>query len=195
MKRTVIFAILSLVLAASVIGGMGASMQKTCDAYEAYYEEVHDENVILRRELAAEKMRFFDIELSAELQAYTYSMCSYYNISEFYPLVLAVMKCESNFDAAAYSSTGDYGIMQINEINHTWLREELGIVDFMDPYQNIKAGIYMLSNLLNTYSTTEALMCYNMGESGAAQRWAEGVHETDYTDKVYNILYDIILLS
>ena len=46
MKRTVIFAILSLVLAASVIGGMGASMQKTCNAYEAYYEEVHDENIM-----------------------------------------------------------------------------------------------------------------------------------------------------
>lgn len=133
------------------------------------------------------------VPLSAELQEYTYKLCEEYDIVDHFDLVIAVMAHESRFDAAAVSSTNDYGIMQINKGNHTWLSRELGIVDFLDPKQNILAGSYMLSDYLHKYETVEqALMAYNMGEPRAKLRWADGIYRSTYSDAVLDQLKRIL---
>ena len=82
------------------------------------------------------------------------------------------------------SATNDYGLMQINACNVSWLTDELGVTDLFDPAQNIESGVYILSGYLKRYSLADALMAYNCGEGGAKRLWKQGVHSTHYTKKV-----------
>ena len=85
----------------------------------------------------------YDIPLSAELQTYTYQRCEAMGLvapGVDYQTVLALMSKESGYTADAVSGTGDYGIMQINTVNHEWLREELWITDFLDAEHRRRHG-------------------------------------------------------
>lgn len=116
-------------------------------------------------------------------QEFLFYLCSGYNID--FCLAMAVIQTESQFDAGAVSATNDYGLMQINEINHKWLTETLGITDYLDPYQNIRAGMFILRKLFERYQDTElVLMAYKMGENGALRLWDKGIFTTGYTQDV-----------
>lgn len=99
-------------------------------------------------------------------------------------LIKAIIKTESNFNPNLTSRTNDYGLMQINACNVSWLQDELGVTDLFDPAQNIESGVYILSRFLKRYSLADALMAYNCGEGGAKRLWEQGVHSTNYTRKV-----------
>ena len=105
----------------------------------------------------------YQVPLDAELQSYTEKMCDLYDVP--LELAYAVMQVESGFTPAACSSTGDYGLMQINSINDGWLKDKLGITDLLDARQNIQAGCYMLGMYLSEYegNVNCALMAYNLG--------------------------------
>lgn len=123
------------------------------------------------------------VSMSDDMQRYIYRLC-YANNIEF-SFVMALIQHESTFQPTIISSTNDYGLMQINSINHEWLSEELGITDFLDPYENVKAGIYILSDLFRKYEDpAKVLMAYNMGETGASQLWEKGIFETTYTKNI-----------
>ena len=128
--------------------------------------------------------RYLDVPLSDELQEHIWLLCSIYDITEHYELIYALIRHESNFNESIISATNDYGLMQINVVNHGYLREKLGLNNFLDPYQNIHAGIYLLAPLLHKYDTSDALMSYNMGEFGASKFWECGTHTTQYTESV-----------
>lgn len=129
--------------------------------------------------------RYMDLPVDIELQDYIWSLCCLYDIDEQYEMVYAIMRKESNFDSNAISSTNDYGLMQINKSNHSSLSEKLGITDFLDPYQNVHAGIYMFANALHKYGNVpDALMAYNMGGGGASKLWSQGIHSTNYSRAV-----------
>lgn len=84
--------------------------------------------------------------------------------------------------ASAISKSSDYGIMQINKINHKWLTEELEVTDFLDPEQNIRCGIYMLADLMKKYDDPHRiLMAYNMGERGARDYVSRGNTSSSYS--------------
>lgn len=126
-----------------------------------------------------------DCKMPEEQQEFTYYLCTGYNID--FTLVMALIQNESSFDPAVISKTNDYGYMQINQINHQWLTDTLGVTDFTDPYQNIRAGVFVLRKLFERYQDTNmVLMAYNMGEDGAARLWEKGVYSTDYTEKILN---------
>src|SRR5690606_9641498 len=106
------------------------------------------------------KMPYYDIPLSKELQEYTYKKCQESMVP--YELVLAIMKVESNYKSDLISRTNDYGLMQINKVNHGWLKKKLGVTDFLDPKQSIDCGVYMLKELFDKYSDEhKVLMAYN----------------------------------
>ena len=126
-----------------------------------------------------------DCKMPEEQQEFTYYLCTGYNID--FTLVMALIQNESSFDPAVVSETNDYGYMQINQINHQWLTDTLGVTDFTDPYQNIRAGVFVLRKLFERYQDTNmVLMAYNMGEDGAARLWEKGIYSTDYTEKILN---------
>lgn len=127
--------------------------------------------------------RIYDIPLTKELQEYTFNLCQENNLD--YEFTLAVMDQESDYREKVISKTNDYGIMQINKANHEWLKEELGIDDFLDAEQNILAGVKMLSDLIAKYEDPhKALMAYNSGEAGAKKHWDKGTTTSGYSREV-----------
>lgn len=127
-----------------------------------------------------------DCKMSKEQQEFVYYLCSGYNLD--FTLVMALIQHESSFDPSVISNTNDYGYMQINEVNHDWLTETLGVTDYTDPYQNIRAGVFILRKLFERYQDTDmVLMAYNMGENGASCLWKKGIFETEYTKNILMI--------
>lgn len=119
-----------------------------------------------------------DVPLDPEVQEYVYDLCLQYNID--YYLVMALISHESEFIPEAISETGDYGLMQINQVNH-----KEGI-DYLDPYQNISEGMMMLDYLFTRYTDPAlVLMAYNMGEKGASRLWEQGIYSTDYVNEIF----------
>ncbi|MDO4682652.1 MAG: transglycosylase SLT domain-containing protein [Lautropia sp.] len=82
-------------------------------------------------------------------------------------LVLAVMSTESAFNPNARSERNAFGLMQL--IPET--AERFGVVDVLDPVQNIRGGMAYLRWLLNYYrgDVSLVLAAYNAGE-GAVDR-------------------------
>lgn len=140
-------------------------------------------------EYEAEKTSYlYDIPLSEDLQKYTYELCRAYEVD--YETVLAIMQIESYYTNVV-SAGGDYGLCQINKVNHEWLYENYGLDDMLDEHQNIKACVVMLNDIQqNEYFDTpeKVLMAYNMGQGGAKKAIENGVTETNYTKKVYNAI-------
>ena len=129
------------------------------------------------------QVRFYDIPLSRELQEYTFRLCEENGLD--YEMVLALMDQESDYREKIISKTNDYGIMQINEINHEWLKEELGIDDFLEAEQNILAGIRILTELTEKYEDPHlVLMAYNCGETGAKRLWKQGKTTSEYSRSI-----------
>ena len=127
---------------------------------------------------------YFDVPLSHSLQQYIYEICADNDLSV--SLVIALIDQESNFNPECVSDTNDYGLMQINECNFQWVKEDYNIVDMFNPYQNVYCGINILAGYLHKYDDdyTKALMCYNLGEYGASKAWENGIFCTDYTKAV-----------
>lgn len=127
---------------------------------------------------------YFDVPLSHSLQQYIYEICADNDLSV--SLVIALIDKESNFNPECVSDTNDYGLMQINECNFQWVKEDYNSVDMFNPYQNVYCGINILAGYLHKYDDdyTKALMCYNLGEYGASKAWENGIFCTDYTKAV-----------
>ena len=129
---------------------------------------------------------YYDCPLDADLQDYIRDICERNDVPM--SLVLALISVESTFRPGVISKTNDYGLMQINVINHEWLMEEHGITDFLDPYQNVYGGVVILSGHLAKYGDEhKALMAYRHGTTGAKRLWNEGVYATEYTNRILDI--------
>lgn len=134
-------------------------------------------------EIPEPEFKPLDIPLDAEVQKYLRDKCEDANID--LALVIALIDAESCFNANAKSHTGDYGLMQINKCNHKFLSLKTGATDFTDPYQNIDAGMYMLTNLFEKYSEAElVLMAYHFGEGGAKKLWNKGTYTSKYSEHI-----------
>ena len=140
---------------------------------------------------------YYDCPLSHDLQDYIRQLCETENVPM--GLVIAMIDKESTFRASVVSGTNDYGLMQINIINHEWLSEQYGINDFLDPYQNVFCGIKILSGHLENYDgdLSRALMAYNMGAGGARRLWNQGIYSTSYTTYILNAMsvYDSSMIA
>ena len=124
-----------------------------------------------------------NVNMDEDLQEFIYCLSYGYNID--FPFIMALIQKESNFQADIISNTNDYGLMQINTINHKWLTEKFGFNDYLDPYQNTRAGLYIIRNLFEKYEDpSKVLMAYNLGETGAKKLWDKGIYETGYTQTV-----------
>lgn len=128
-----------------------------------------------------------DCPLDEDLQSYIYELSMDYGIE--YELIMALIKTESNYEIDAYSGSS-CGLMQVNKCN-TEYAKNLGVYNLYDPQGNILVGINILSDLLEKYTLTDALTCYNVGETGAARAGLLG-GPSKYSDKVYGYYYEYI---
>ena len=139
-------------------------------------------NVTVKEVVHEEPFVKIDCPLDEETQKMIQKRSEEMNLD--FSFVMAVIFKESSFRPAADSGSS-VGLMQINRINHEWLSEELGITDFFDPEQNVKAGTYMLHLLFKKYEDPAmVLMAYNMGEYGAKKLWDKGIYTSDYAEGV-----------
>lgn len=186
--------VLALLLAGGIIGGAVISVANAIAAKIEENEELsvgtpygtRDGKTLTDKGLLIVKNSEFtplECALSEELQEYTYYLCEAYYLD--FDFVMALMYSESSFKADIVSSTNDYGLMQINSCNHKELSDKLGITDFTNPYQNIRAGVYILRGLFEKYDdAAKVCMAYNMGEYGASVLWQQGIFETSYSNKI-----------
>lgn len=131
----------------------------------------------------------FDIPLSDSLQRYIYAICA----DEGVPvtLALAMIEHESGFNPEIVSKTNDYGLMQINAVNHAMLDEKYRAADMLNPYQNVFCGITIIGGYIETYSDYgKALMAYNMGNYGAQKAWENGVTSTTYSETILSLMQE-----
>lgn len=127
-----------------------------------------------------------DVPMNEDLQEFIFYLSEAYNMD--FTFVMALIQHESSFQPDAVSATNDYGLMQINECNHAYITEALGVTDFLDPYENVRSGMFILRKLFEKYETPEkVLMAYNMGETGASWLWEQGIFETNYSKSVLEI--------
>lgn len=133
---------------------------------------------------------YYDIPLSDSLQRYIYEVCT----DEGVPvtLALAMIEHESQFNPEVVSSTNDYGLMQINEVNHEWLEEDFHCADMLNPYQNVFCGIKIIAKYIEKYEDDygKALMAYNMGDYGAQKAWESGVSDTNYSSTILGLMQE-----
>lgn len=137
---------------------------------------------------------YYDAPLTHDLQDFVFEECEARDVPNAAVMVLAIIEQESRGQSDAVSGTGDYGLMQINSGNHKWLAEALGFSvpaghdiseAFLDPEQNIRAGIYILADLYGKYDDPhKILMSYNMGPAGASRLWDDGVTTSRYSREV-----------
>lgn len=158
-------------------------VQEETLVYGAYDDRCFTEEVSLDWGVGDLDFIPLDVSLDVDIQEFVYYLSAGYNID--FTLVMALMQHESSFRSDVVSNTDDYGLMQINSCNHEQLAETLGITDFLDPHQNIRAGTFTLRKLFERYQDTNmVLMAYNMGEDGASRLWKKGIYNTNYTDSI-----------
>lgn len=138
----------------------------------------------------AKKPTKIPVSYDIEIQEIIIDVAEEYGVEP--SLMLAIAEIESNGKPDAVGKTNDYGLMQINKINHKWLEEELGITDWFDARQNTEAACYIINWLRDTYEpcaedTSCLLMAYNMGEDGARKLWDKGIYESKYSKKVMEV--------
>ncbi len=149
------------------------------------------EGKITKTDLPAEWTRNLNftplnVPLNEDLQEFVFYLSAAYNID--FTFTMALIQRESGYNPDVISKTNDYGLMQINKINHPYLQEQLGITDFTEPYGNVRAGMFILRKLFEKYETPEkVLMAYNMGETGASRLWEQGIFEINYSKSVLQI--------
>lgn len=115
----------------------------------------------------------YNVPLDDDLQQYIEKLCREKEIPS--SIVIAVIGVESDFTADCIGDNGNsYGLMQIWETEHHDRCLKLDAVNLLDPYQNVRVGIDILAELINTYDGDwdKALSAYNGDKTG---RYAERV--------------------
>lgn len=126
--------------------------------------------------------------MDVEMQEKVFKICKKEGVS--FPMVMAIIRKESEFNKDAIGEKGDAGLMQVVPQWHTKRMKELGITDIMDPLQNVKVGVNYLAECLRNHpgNATDALMAYNMGEKRASELIAQGVYESEYAAEIEEIM-------
>lgn len=103
-------------------------------------------------------------------------------------LLLAVIKCESDFDHLSVSSKGAMGLMQLMPQT----AKLVGVEDPFDPIQNVYGGSLYLRKMLNRFEGNLylALLAYNAGPTRVSR--GDIPHESHaYARKVLSLYHQL----
>lgn len=134
----------------------------------------------------------YPVPLDDDLQKYILQLCAEYRFPP--SVVYAVIENESHFDASIKGDKKDgfyrsFGLMQVMASEHTARCLRLNVYNLLDPYQNVRAGIDYLAELLDYYDGDmgKALSFYNNDDTGTyaktvlqrAEQYAESVQSAE----------------
>lgn len=202
----VIFLVVIMVLELYILGGLRpnndiedvteSKVSETTDSPKTHKKLAFEEPPEASRiasETTEETKLYYDVPLDTDLQEHIFAVCEIYDVNP--ALVISMIARESSFRANAMGDGGEsYGLMQIKKKWHTARMEKLGVVDLLDPYQNVTVGIDLLAELLRYGDSLEwALMCYNGGYAYADKRIANG-NISDYAKSVIRMSKELILV-
>lgn len=145
---------------------------ETIPAKEYVYKKVSEfENLVSSTE---EKVTYYDVPLSANLQDYIFKLCEEHDIDP--GIVLAMMYHESRYKSGVIGDNGNaFGLMQIQPRWHQERMDRLNCQNLLDPYQNVTVAIDILSELYEKNDSTKwVLMAYNGGYAHANRHIANG---------------------
>lgn len=117
------------------------------------------------------------------VQVYTYILCN--DLEVDYETILAMIETESAYKWDARSGSGAVGYMQIVPQYHT--ERVAGSDGLENPYQNIRAGIEYMHELLEIYGGNyeKALTAYRYGQTGAQNKFfSTGQTGCEYSETV-----------
>lgn len=121
--------------------------------------------------------------MSEELLIFTEQLCADKCIA--YPFVLAMIEHESGYRNLGSNDCSCIGYMQISEKWHKEEMERIGCYDLYNGFDNISVGVEILVDLFSTYEEpNKVLMAYNMGPSGAAKLWEQGIESSAYSRSI-----------
>ena len=180
-------ALVGMMVGIGLVGGFFISKKTTEPIRETIYKTI--ETPVYAQSLPeAVEVYYYDIPLSHSLQEFIYECCA----DEDLPvsLIFALIEHESSFNPETISETNDYGLMQINAINHDKLAAKYRTADMLDPYQNVYCGIKIVGAYVKKYEGNydKALMAYNMGEYGAMKCWEDGIVSSKYSTRILQIM-------
>lgn len=165
MRKILILASLLMMISSNIVFGEESYMRQNTPVYKGHVNKLK-------------------VPLDASIQVFIERQAKDYCLPK--ELIYAIIETESNFKADVISKTDDYGLMQINKINHQWLEDTLGVTNLLNPYQNIMAGVYILNEQYNKSNGDlhRSLMAYNYGYGQASKYWKKGIFESSYSRKV-----------
>lgn len=185
-RNRILTVLIALVLIGGIAGffiGLGSAPEKTLTVTKTVEVPVYESAMLAE----TAEVFLYDIPLSDSLQRYIYEICADKDVPV--TLALAMIEHESGFNPEAVSSTDDYGLMQINSVNHNWLEEKYRTADMLNPYQNVFCGISIIGEYIEKYKDYgKALMAYNMGDYGAQKAWENGVTSTKYSESILALM-------
>jgi soluble lytic murein transglycosylase-like protein len=158
--------VLAIILAASVPGALAGEndiyVYTDGDGVTHYSNMPSDSRY--RRLTSVEPPRTTGDSRSRPYEAWIAESAAKYGVDP--NLLMAVIKCESNFNRMAISRAGAQGLMQLMPDTAKLVEVE----DPFDPRQNLEGGTRYLKYLLDSFDDTRlALAAYNAGE-GAVRR-------------------------
>lgn len=135
---------------------------------DATIEEVDVETV------TENKITFYNVPLSEELQIHIFEECEKHNIAP--AIIIAMIERESDFDASNIGDKGNsLGLMQIQPKWHQERMDRLGCTDLLDPFQNVTVGIDIVAELKEMNPDIYwVLMAYNGWTEYANKRMESG---------------------
>lgn len=110
-----------------------------------------------------------------------------------FPIAIAMIAVESNFDQNTNSSSGAKGLMQLMTIYHSKRMEVfvesdhvVCLDDFYNPRLNIACGVSYLDEILEKTDGDEAyaLMWYNQGPTSASKDYLDDLKVSGYAKKI-----------
>lgn len=179
---------IGITVAAAVV--LGASMtwamtkqEHTGDLGKDGIREAQELSLVIEKSGESEPGYCDEIPLTVDEQRELIEAADAFDI--WYPLAVAMVDVETSFQNIAGDGGASIGYLQVNGTLHTALMEQVGATDLWVPRDNFRTGLaYLAQQLERTDTVHKALMAYNMGPSGAAAAWKEGVYETEYSQKV-----------
>lgn len=158
--------------------------EKEPETYTTTNQLVIPIETVVVKEINTESVPLYDVPLDKELQLYIVELCEKANIVP--SLVIAIVERESNFDPLSVGDNGNsLGLMQIQPKWHQWRMDELGGGDWFNPYDNLKVGVHILTDLFHRYGDDvyKVLMAYNGGISYTERMADKGLY-SDYAVEV-----------